>query len=127
MKEQILVVDDEPKLARLLAMALEDEGYDVTVAENGVDALKKVWSLPSPDLIVLDRDMPRMSGLDVCQRLRQAGYDNPIVFVTGMGDRTHREAGLQAGANAYIVKPFIDEEVTSVVKQLLHGPSLKVA
>ncbi|MEL6222773.1 MAG: response regulator [Cyanobacteria bacterium J06626_14] len=127
MNKHILVVDDEPNLAQLLAMALEDEGYEVTIALNGVDALKKVWSFPYPDLIVLDRDMPRMSGLEVCQRLRHAGFDNPIVFVTGMGDRTHREAGFRAGANGYIVKPFVDKELTSIIAQLMDQRYQRVA
>lgn len=127
MKAHILIVDDEPRLAQSLAMALEDEDYDVTIAVNGIEALKKVWTVPYSDLVLLDWNMPRMSGLEVCKRLRQAGYENPIVFVTGMGDRIYQEAGLNAGANAYLVKPFTDDEVIATVEKLLYVDSPQAA
>ncbi|MEB3209745.1 MAG: response regulator [Leptolyngbyaceae bacterium] len=129
MHTHILVVEDEPSLAQLLSMALEDEGYKVTIASDGVEALKKIWTFPYPDLILLDRDMPRMSGLEVCQRLRQAGFDNPIVFVTGRGDRTDCETGLKAGANGYIIKPFVDQELITMIQQLMgdRHPDVAVA
>lgn len=127
MKAHILIVDDEPRLAQSLAMALEDEDYDVTITTNGIEALKKVWAAPYPDLVLLDWNMPRLSGLEVCQRLRQAGYEHPVVFVTGMGDRTYQETGLNAGANAYLVKPFTDDKVITTVETLLSSNCPQVA
>jgi DNA-binding response OmpR family regulator len=120
MKKQILIVDDEPRLAQLMAMALEDAGYEVSIARNGIDALKQAWTVPYPDLIVLDWNMPRMTGLEVCKRLRQSHFGNPIVFVTGMGDRPHRDAARQAGADAYIIKPFTDDDLITTIDCLLN-------
>ncbi len=119
MNARILIVDDEPRLARSLAMLLEDEGYEATVATNGFDALNQAWAVPHPTLVVLDWNMPRMTGLEVCKRLRQAGYTHPIIFATGMGDRSQQEAGLKAGANAYLIKPFTADEVLNTIQQLL--------
>lgn len=119
---RILIVDDDSRLAQALAMVLEDEGYQVSLASDGMEALKQVWTSVTPALIVLDWNMPRMSGLEVCRRLRQAGYERPIVFSSGMGDRPHCIAALSAGANAYLVKPFTADELLTTIAAMLQQP-----
>lgn len=126
MNAHILIVDDECRLAQCLAMTLEDEGYRVSVAHDGVEGLKCARSL-APDLIVLDWNMPQLSGLEVCQHLRQAGNAVPIVLATGRSDRISQTLGLRAGADAYIVKPYNIDEMLSAISQLLDRGQCLVA
>ncbi len=121
---KILVVDDEPNLLRLIRYALEGEGYEVTTAENGVQALKAVET-GRPDLLVLDVMLPDMSGLEVCQRVRSlpGGGELPIVMLSALTQLGDRVRGLQSGADDYIPKPSEVEEVAARVRALLeHGP-----
>jgi len=127
MQGHILIVDDEPKLAQSLAMVLEDEDYEASIAMNGIEALKRVWTAPYPDLVLLDWKMPCMSGLEVCRRLRQAAYEQPIVFVTGMVDRSYQEAGFEARAIAYLVMPLSVDEIITTVTQLLNKTYSRVS
>ena len=102
---RILVVDDERAVRDALKRALELDGYQVELASDGGEALRSV-SVRAPDAIVLDVLMPGLDGLDVCRRLRSSGDDTPILMLTARDAIADRVAGLDAGADDYLVKPF---------------------
>ena len=104
MSKRILIVDDEPRYLRLLEANLRTEGYEVSTAQDGVQALD-VFSAQPIDLVLLDVMMPRLDGFGVCQRLRE--FSNvPIVILTARGEEQDRVRGLDLGADDYLVKPF---------------------
>ena len=104
MNELILVVDDEPKIAKLARDYLERSGYRVQMAEDGNSALAGARH-EKPDLVVLDLNLPGMDGLDVCRALRRES-DVPIIMLTARVEETDRLIGLELGADDYITKPF---------------------
>ena len=101
----ILVVEDDPSLARLLKQNLEFDGYRVLQALNGTEAFEKA-QLTDIDLIVLDLMLPKMSGLEVCRRLRAKGNRTPILMLTAKGTTEDKVKGLKTGADDYLTKPF---------------------
>jgi len=115
---RVLVVDDEPAVRSALERALKLEGYDVDLAEDGADALHRL-ALNAPDAIVLDVLMPRVDGLEVCRRLRQADDATPVLMLTARDAVSDRVAGLDAGADDYLVKPFALEELFARLRALL--------
>ena len=115
---QVLVVDDDPGVRQAVRRALVLEGYDVALAEDGVDALQQVAGT-SPDAIVLDVMMPRLDGLEVCRRLREQGDRTPVLVLTAKHRLNERVAGLDAGADDYLVKPFALEELLARLRALL--------
>jgi two-component system response regulator MprA len=115
---QVLVVDDDASVRQAVRRALMLEGYDVALAEDGVDALKSVADA-EPDAIVLDLMMPRLDGVEVCRALRQRGDRTPILVLTAKHRLTDRVAGLDAGADDYLVKPFALEELLARLRALL--------
>jgi two-component system response regulator MprA len=115
---QILVVDDDPGVRQAVRRALQLESYDVAVAEDGVEALRAVGESP-PDAIVLDVMMPRLDGVEVCRELRARGDKTPILVLTAKHRLTDRVAGLDAGADDYLVKPFALEELLARLRALL--------
>ncbi len=120
MAKRILVVDDEPKLLRAVAVTLREEGYEVTTARSGDEALVAV-SASVPDLVVSDIRMPRMDGYQLARALRSNPRTEliPVVFLTAKGERKDRLAGIRSGVDAYLVKPFDPEELLAVVANLL--------
>src|SRR5687767_9489122 len=102
---RILVVDDEPAVRDSLERALRIEGYDVDLAADGSEALAAVAD-QHPDALVLDLMMPRIDGLEVCRRLRSGGDRTPVLVLTARDAVSDRVAGLDAGADDYVVKPF---------------------
>ncbi len=120
MKERILIVDDEPNMLRLLGLALDHEGYEIAVAQDADQAMAKVQSAV-PDLIILDVMMPRVSGLELCQRLRQLPETSnvPIIMLSAKGEVADKIAGLKIGADEYIVKPVDMAEMVARVAALL--------
>jgi two-component system response regulator MprA len=117
MAARVLVVDDDPKIVSLLRRGLSFEGYAVTTAEDGLGALSSARDDP-PDLVVLDVMMPGLDGIEVCRRLR-AGADFPILMLTARDTVPDRVAGLDAGADDYLVKPFAFDELLARVRALL--------
>lgn len=111
----ILVVEDEEKLARFVELELTYEGYQVTVANDGLTGLTTARDL-NPDLIILDWMMPGLTGLEVCRRLRATGNKVPVILLTAKDDVSDRVAGLDAGADDYVVKPFSIEELLARVR-----------
>jgi DNA-binding response OmpR family regulator len=122
---RILVVEDEPDIAELIAMELEVEGFDVRVERDGVQGLLAARQDP-PDLIVLDRMLPGLDGLEFIGRLRKTS-DVPIVLLTALGATREKVEGLNAGANDYLPKPFEIEELVARVNAQLraHKPTEK--
>jgi two-component system response regulator MprA len=118
MSERILVVEDEARIASLISRTLRLEGYQVEVAPNGETALEKAIS-NTPDLIVLDVMLPDIDGLEVCRQLRMAGCDEPVLMLTAKDAISDRVAGLDAGADDYLVKPFAFDELLARVRALL--------
>jgi two-component system response regulator MprA len=115
---RVLVVDDEPAVRDSLLRTLRFEGYDVSVAADGEAALSLV-AAETPDVMVLDVMMPRLDGLETCRRLRADGQFVPVLMLTardGVGDRV---AGLDAGADDYLVKPFALQELLARLRALL--------
>ncbi len=117
MNGRILVVDDDPEILSLLRRGLGYEGYVVEEAKDGKEALVKAHASP-PDLVILDVMMPRLDGLEVCQRLRQAG-DVPILMLSAKRTVPDRIAGLDRGADDYMVKPFAFDELLARIRALL--------
>lgn len=122
MGEQILVVEDEARIASLISRTLRLDGYHVEVAANGETALDKALSNP-PDLIVLDVMLPDIDGLEVCRQLRMAGCDEPVLMLTAKDAISDRVAGLDAGADDYLVKPFAFDELLARIRALLRRAS----
>jgi two-component system, OmpR family, phosphate regulon response regulator PhoB len=117
---KILVVEDEDSLATLLQYNLQKEGYQVTLAGDGEEALLLVEE-HLPDLIVLDWMLPKISGIEVCRRLRQRPETRnaPIIMLTARGEETDRIRGLDTGADDYVVKPFSMTELTARIRAVL--------
>jgi two-component system, OmpR family, response regulator MprA len=115
---QVLVVDDDPQLREALTRALELDDYSVTTASNGVKALEAVTA-HRPDVMVLDVMMPYVGGLDVCRTLRSRKDKLPILVLTARDEVGDRVAGLDAGADDYLTKPFALEELRARLRALL--------
>ncbi|WP_394763740.1 phosphate regulon transcriptional regulator PhoB [Phenylobacterium sp.] len=120
MTPHVLVVEDEDSLATLLQYNLEKEGYDVALAGDGEEALLLVDER-LPDLIVLDWMLPKVSGIEVCRRLRQRNETRnvPIIMLTARGEETDRVRGLDTGADDYVVKPFSMTELSARIRAVL--------
>ena len=117
---RILVVDDDSAVRESLRRALRLEEYDVELAADGVEALELIQDGASePDAVILDVSMPRLDGLGVCRRLRRDGNPVPILMLTARDEVSDRVAGLDAGADDYVVKPFALEELLARLRALL--------
>jgi two-component system response regulator MprA len=119
---RVLVVDDEPAVRESLDRALRLEGFDVELASDGDEALRRVGQ-SGPDVVVLDVLMPGLDGLSVCRLLRTAGIRTPVLMLTARDAVSDRVAGLDAGADDYLVKPFALEELFARVRALLRRSS----
>jgi two-component system, OmpR family, response regulator MprA len=115
---RILVVDDEPAVRESLRRALQLEGYAVELAGDGDEALERL-SANSVDAVVLDVSMPRRDGLETCRQLRSEGNSIPVLMLTARDEVSDRVAGLDAGADDYVVKPFALEELLARLRALL--------
>jgi len=118
MKAHVLLVDDDRHITDMLRRALAYEGYGVEVALRGDEALRKALEHP-PDLVVLDLMLPGIDGLEVCRRLRASGNQVPILMLTAKDSIPDRVAGLDQGADDYLVKPMELEELLARVRALL--------
>ena len=117
-KTRVLVVDDEPNIVELLSVSLRFQGFDVEVAYSGTEALDKAHSF-SPDAFILDVMMPGMSGFELLPKLREAGFDGPVLFLTAKDAVDNRIHGLTIGADDYVTKPFSLEEVITRLRVIL--------
>lgn len=120
MSQRILIVDDEPDLVDVLSLLFSTLGYTVETATDGRSALEAV-ERERPDLVLMDIMMPRMSGLEALAALKgeAATRDIPVVMVTARAYESERQGGLEAGADAYVAKPFENRELVALVRRLL--------
>ncbi len=116
---KILVVDDERAVRESLRRALELEGYQVELAEDGEQALERVGGITAPDAVILDVLMPGIDGLEVCRRLRADANTVPVLMLTARAEVDSRVAGLDAGADDYLPKPFALAELLARLRALL--------
>ena len=117
-RAKILVVEDEPNMVVGLRDNFEFEGYEVITASDGIEGLERALK-ESPDLVVLDVMMPRMSGLEVCKQLRAKRASLPIIMLTARGQEVDKVVGLELGADDYVTKPFSIRELLARVKAVL--------
>jgi two-component system response regulator MprA len=114
----IMVVDDDAPIRRMLVRTLTAEGFEVTASPDGGSALAAIEE-SAPDMLVLDVSMPGLDGLDVCRRVRAKGLGFPVLLLTARDAVAERVAGLEAGADDYLVKPFAPEELVARIRALL--------
>ncbi|MEW6978002.1 MAG: response regulator transcription factor [Bacillota bacterium] len=117
-KGKILVIEDEKKIARVLSLELEYEGYEVTVKDTGMNGLQALEE-DSFDLVLLDVMLPELSGLEVLRRVRKTNTATPIILITARGSVPDKVSGLDLGANDYITKPFDIEELLARIRAQL--------
>lgn len=115
---KILIIEDEPNMVSGLRDNFEFEGYEVAAAFNGVEGLERALE-GSPDLVLLDVMMPKMSGLDVCKQLKSKRPSLPIIMLTARGQEVDKVVGLELGADDYVTKPFSIRELLARVKAVL--------
>ena len=123
---KILVVDDERAVRESLRRALELEGYEIELAADGQEALQRLEANAEgqPDAVILDVLMPVIDGLEVCRRIRRSGNRVPVLMLTARDEIENRVAGLDAGADDYVTKPFALEELVARVRALLRRTSV---
>ena len=113
----VLIVDDDPKIVRLVKASLQPAGFEVLSAGDGEAGLAMVEE-ERPDLVILDRNMPRLDGLTACARIREFS-DLPVLMLTALSTESDRVAGLEGGADDYVLKPFSPIELLARVRALL--------
>jgi DNA-binding response OmpR family regulator len=118
---RILVVEDDRKIARAIKKGLEQESYAVDVSFDGMDGMGCALAFEY-DVVILDRMLPEMDGIKICESLRKNKYKNPILMLTAKDKINDRVEGLDAGADDYLVKPFAFEELLARVRALLRRP-----
>src|SRR6187200_2796801 len=115
---RLVVVDDEPNIRELLAASLRFAGFDVVTADSGTEAVRAV-ERHRPDLLVLDVMMPGMDGFEVVRRLRSAGRDMPVLFLTAKDATEDKITGLTLGGDDYVTKPFSLDELVARIRAVL--------
>ncbi len=120
MSQKILIVDDEPNIVAALEFLLEKDGYEVRVAANGEEALGQLDAF-NPDLVLLDVMVPKLSGYEVCQRMRaEPKWRNiKIVMLSAKGREVEVSKGMSLGADLYVTKPFSSAELVATIRRLL--------
>jgi len=122
--KKVLIVDDEPNIVAALEFLLEKNGYQVRVATNGEEALGQLDAF-APDLVLLDVMVPKVSGYEVCQRMRAEPKwrDMRIVMLSAKGREVEVEKGMSVGADLYVTKPFSSAELVATIRELLSPPA----
>ena len=115
---EILLIEDELKIARFLQLELTHEGYNLTIATEGRDGLIKAMD-DKFDLIILDLMLPNLSGIEICRRLRSNNIQTPIIMLTAKSDVSDKVMGLDIGADDYMTKPFAIEELLARIRKIL--------
>ena len=116
---RLLIVEDDPQLSTGLQLYLESFGYDVTVVNDGAEGLEEASALPGYDLVVLDAKLPGKSGFDILREMRARGAATPVLMLTGMGSAEDRIRGFELGADDYLTKPFVTEELLARIQVIL--------
>ena len=115
---RLLVVDDDPSVREALELVLDLNGFGVATAADGGEAIRTL-AVDRPDAVILDVLMPGLDGLEVCRRMRAIGDRTPVLMLTARAEVSERVAGLEAGADDYLVKPFASEELIARLRALL--------
>ncbi len=117
---RILVVDDEPHIRRVLSAVLGDRGFDITMANDGVEGLEELSS-NTFDLVILDLMMPGASGLEILSRIRSGTdrADTPVIILTAKGQDTDRDAAMAGGADDFLTKPFSPKKLIARIEEIL--------
>jgi DNA-binding response OmpR family regulator len=117
---KILIAEDEPDIRELITLTLQFSGYEVVSAKDGAEAVE-VAQANYFDLILMDVRMPRMTGYEACRKLRsiEATKDIPIIFLSAKGQESEVQAGLEAGADQYILKPFAPDMLSKKIQEVL--------
>jgi len=118
LRQRVLVVDDDPAVAKGLRQLLSREGYRVSVAHEGRVAIERISANP-PDLVILDVRLPDRSGFEVLRQIRTTGFRQKVLLLSSLDDEVHKVVGLEAGANDYITKPFAAQELVARVRSHL--------
>jgi CheY-like chemotaxis protein len=122
---KILIAEDEPDIRQLIKFTLEFAGHEVIVTQNGAEAFENAKEMAEkdqlPDLIMMDVRMPRMTGYEACINMKEIDKLKPVpvVFLSAKGQEAEVQAGLEAGATAYIIKPFAPDQLTTKVAEIL--------
>lgn len=120
---KLLLVEDEATLAALIKRGLEEEGYVVDVVDDGLAALDQLlMSHEDYDMAIIDRMLPGKDGLSICRELRQQKVTLPVIILTALGTSQERITGLDSGADDYIVKPFVFNELLARIRAVLRRP-----
>lgn len=121
-KKRILVVEDEPDTAGMIARCLSDE-FEMVVATNGLEGIALAEQEPHPDLLIVDVMMPKLDGVSMAKRLRARAATSriPVIFLTAKSSSMDVIAGIQAGARHYITKPFVLEDLKKKVRKAIYG------
>lgn len=119
---RILIAEDEPDIRELITLTLQFNGFDVTSARDGAEAVE-IAQRGQFDLILMDVRMPRMTGYEACRKLRELDVtkDIPIIFLSAKGQEAEVQQGLQAGADQYILKPFAPDMLSRKIKEVLNN------
>jgi len=120
---KILLADDDADMVDVTAYALRREGFNIIVATDGAQALRR-WESDQPDLVLLDVGMPRMNGLEVCRKIRQSS-ETPVIMLTAAGDEEHVVQGFRHGADDYITKPFSPKQLAMRIRAVMRRASGK--
>ena len=126
MGARLLVIEDDADLRKLLRRLLEEEGFRVTAAMNGADALRAIDAQPV-DGLVIDIGLPDADGRDICQAIRARGVQAPVLFLTARDELTDRLAGFSAGGDDYLTKPFAIEELVARLRVLVRRSGVDLA
>lgn len=118
MSERILIIEDEAKIARVLQLELEHEGYEVGWAKDGREGLELFTEQPW-DIVLLDIMLPKLNGIEVLRRIRQSNQDIPVILLTARDTVPDKVSGFEHGANDYVTKPFAIEELLARIRNLL--------
>src|ERR1700684_2191177 len=122
---RLLVVDDDPSVREALGLVLDLNGFGVATAADGSEAIRTL-SVDRPDAVILDVLMPGLDGLEVCRRMRAIGDRTPVLMLTARAEVSERVAGLEAGADDYLAKPFAREEVIAPLRAVLRRTGWEV-
>ncbi len=118
---KILLVEDNPDMAELVSDGLTGERHTVETFHDGLDAMNNL-KMTDYDVIILDWELPGMSGIDILKRYRSAGGNSPVIMLTGRGDLEEKEQGLDSGADDYVTKPFEVRELAARIRSILRRP-----
>ena len=125
-RPRVVVIEDDQGVRESLGMVLEYQEYDVTLAARGESGLDAIGER-RPELVILDLNLPGIDGVEMCRRLRAAGDPTPVLMLTARHETAHRVAGLDAGADDYLVKPFALDELLARVRALLRRPGVTLS